>query len=1227
MATNNKEFLEQWLVESDPTRRNLMFNELTSRGLFPDDMNLDDAYGLYPDIIDENFLMKLFHKREFSENKLESLQDLATCEGKVEFELLPVQRFVSNYLSAKTPYNSALLYHGVGVGKTCSAISIAEAYLYIYPKKKVFIIAPPNIQPNFWRTIFDIENVVVPNELDMPNTHNGCTGNLYLELTGTEYEKDKRVIERKVRQLVNTRYEFMGYIQLSSYIERIVSLVSPAIKDPERKRLEEIRALRKAFSGACMIIDEAHNLRDIPGEKDEDNLDAPGGSQELSDAAQGKRLTPILLRVLKYALDMKLVLLTATPMYNSYLEILFLLNLLLENDKKATLKASDVFDSSGNFIDGGDKIFGKVVQIYISYMRGETPMSFPIRLDPTDVPHIDIWPSAGPDNTPVNTSDIIIQRLLKLPLIPVRFGDETYTTFETILNKSIETNKLNLNSIATIVQSGNWIFPNDTDDLNERIGIRGFDNCFVETSRAREGTKSATQFKSVVDPSWMLDTHIGNYSPKTEFILKRIRKSEGPIFIYSRFIKPGALPLALALEANGYTLYGRDRGLLADVHVEGGLQCALCVQRKNNHNAEHAFVPAKYVLLTGLKDISPNNAGVISAERASSNYNGADIKVVIGSQVASEGIDLKYIREIYVFDSWYHLNKMEQVLGRGIRTCSHVHPDIPKEKRNCTIYLMVNTLENRESADMYMYRIGMIKAVQIGKVSRMIKRYAIDCNLNIEGNLIVNLEKRLQINAQNNPPQGTLLDINDKNYTNLCDWMECEYVCAEPINIDLPDSSTLTYDEYAYRWRESQIKKVLKKLFESHSFIRIEDIQELMTAVPSEALFSILYDILNNKSFRLNINGKDGYLIYRNGFYLFQPLKLEDIDIPLALRIAHYPVKVDMYKPSKVIEKKAVSEETLLESKKEEIEEVEEKEKEKEKELEVESKGVKRFWDIFVNWSKKIETGIIEIDCNINFNKNSDKILPDYITELIKNKFKGNEDIITFNLYRVEMILWFYCSIKNNSDYRKLYAKLVLEYIWDNLLTTHEQYALVSSAPDKVTEEQFLKGDQVSYFRYINLQSPNNLIYLGKDAKPIAPSVVDFLEKDEPSIKANTETTGKGYGFIVPIKGILTFKTNSTVAQVGKDPEGGQGCKIISTLKPHAEALMYLGNIMKEVINSDLDLNKQSFESSSLRYFKNVQRYCALRELVLRFMDAKKVKNLRWFYRPISAYKSNHIKK
>ena len=115
MAINKEEKLEQWLVETDPKRRDDMFHDLTQHGLFPDETDFENTYGLYPSVEDEHFLVKLFRKREFVENRYTSIEDLATCEGRLEFEVSPVQRFVSTYLSGKTPYISALLYHGVGV--------------------------------------------------------------------------------------------------------------------------------------------------------------------------------------------------------------------------------------------------------------------------------------------------------------------------------------------------------------------------------------------------------------------------------------------------------------------------------------------------------------------------------------------------------------------------------------------------------------------------------------------------------------------------------------------------------------------------------------------------------------------------------------------------------------------------------------------------------------------------------------------------------------------------------------------------------------------------------------------------------------------------------------------------------------------------------------------------------------------------------------------------------
>ena len=115
---------------------------------------------------------------------------------------------------------------------------------------------------------------------------------------------------------------------------------------------------------------------------------------------------------------------------------------------------------------------------------------------------------------------------------------------------------------------------------------------------------------------------------------------------------------------------------------------------------------------------------------------------------------------------------------------------------------------------------------------------------------------------------------------------------------------------------------------------------------------------------------------------------------------------------------------------------------------------------------------------------------------------------------------------------------------------------------------------------------------------------------------------------MVPVKGSLSLKSNKTAPPVNKAPEGGQECKIITTLAHHLDLLYPLGKILKESIDDDLDINPEIMNpKEGTRRFKNTPRYCSLRELVLRYMDILNINNKRWFYRPISAYKTGHITK
>ena len=84
---------------------------------------------LYPDLNDPNFNIKIALKKEFSDaqydGKIRDIEKQADLLCKAKFELSPHQVFVKNFLSVDTPYKGLLLYHGLGTGKTCSAIGVA----------------------------------------------------------------------------------------------------------------------------------------------------------------------------------------------------------------------------------------------------------------------------------------------------------------------------------------------------------------------------------------------------------------------------------------------------------------------------------------------------------------------------------------------------------------------------------------------------------------------------------------------------------------------------------------------------------------------------------------------------------------------------------------------------------------------------------------------------------------------------------------------------------------------------------------------------------------------------------------------------------------------------------------------------------------------------------------------------------------------------------------------
>lgn len=1286
------ELIRRWQTEfTSVEAREALIQDMIAAKLYPSsdkDFTYEDEWvqqhtqevekdtGLFPDIQDPLFTEKLFHKREFSELKQRSMREMILEaeeeEKKIEekksrgekveqevkeFEISPVQRFVSRFLSPATPYNSALLYHGVGVGKTCAAITTAEVFLERFPNRPVIILAPPNIQPNFKREIFDINKVKWGDGDTIPNRAFGCTGSRYLELANClkMKESESSLVKYRVERIIEKRYKIYGYLEFANFIEDIFKKrILPFIKGNARTQKENA-LLREYFNGRLIIVDEAHNLREsfeaapkkekkgkeaevkegdelpMPEVREgvEDDADADASPEEKKAHEEGKRSAARLMEVLDKAEGTKLMLLTATPMYNDPSDLVFLINLLLRNDKRTPLSMlppgvkGSLFTKDKMLTEEGKILIGNASSAYISFMRGENPLNFPVRIPPSNAPAYTTWTSSDVNGMGL-TNEEEKNRMLKLPFIPCRLRGFALN-LNTAAIQSVKKVTANYNSEIFFAQTANIAFPVKSTKIEDCIGNKGFSNVFSLVS-AKAGT-AATQY-TAENVSWMDADTIGDYSPKMEFIIKRLRTCKGVAFVYSRFISAGGLALAIALEVNGYMAAGaRSRNILSGKEFNG--QCALCEQKANAHsNRDHPFTQAHYVFLSGDTGLSGNNRESIDkatiASGPESNTNGQRIKVIIGSTVAGEGIDLKFIREIYVLDTWFHLNKLEQILGRGIRNKSHIA--LTKDKRNVTVYLLTNqfpaesSMGARETTDMFFYRYALNKAYRMGVINRFIKQNALDCNINYEAVVILGIEqKRYQVNSQGVPIDD--VDINDQPFTSICDWQsDCEIKCAKPLAIsdDPSATDTLTYDDYGSKYRNSQLRQRLRELFLQRPYYTYSDLKKVFGDIPEIALVNLLSEIVNNRNFLFGTPNHQGYITFRNEFYMFQPIRIQDTRIPMSIRAAEYPVKRDSYEAEKV--EPAKIREGLTTVKVVDTEET--------------IQSLLQLWNFFVQWASQLGT------------PGKTGAMPVGLDALLRKRYDYSPDKLRRVLEELSMVSYFYNNIKGVPALLQTMTLMVLQFLWDQYLSNEEQFALfkrmrtdtaLSAVMDRVWNEQKVSVDTTLGFRMINRSNAKLEYYTLRDGGFVVEEngvVIQRFDNGSSTagLRANKRTTGYLYGTLNVKRGQLVFKTNEPVEPNDEDPTHevkgrGRECANSSASQYHKEKLYKLGEKAAETtaLRSDLGMNPSILERGPRAIPKtNANMICTLTELTLRFLHANAVDGKFWFFRPIATVKTGH---
>ena len=664
----------------------------------------DKEFSLYyPDLDDPEFTSKISNNKEFLIHKIpkfpiiNNVKDFDEVSNKfcLKFDKMLYQHFVSQYISYRTPYKSVLLYHGVGVGKTCSAVTISEALLSSQTSSEamIWVIMPQALSINFKNEVFKIDDFDI-----FENLSNQCTDQNYIKLLNiykSTFNKDNKDIKEyretlktELKAILKSRYEIFTYDRFVKHIKEKYS--------------------NKIVENKVIIIDEAHNIR--------------------STNKKEKATYTTLEKCLKTGINNRLILLSATPMYNEPRDILELLKLLIINDKRVNIINDNkkFFNNNKNFnIEDINvvNLLKKLSNTYISYLKGKNPFTFALKLKPSisGIKVLKNAPIKDPSNKNISSENLKWFKEIDDDIVISKLGEAQKILIDKLENISIgdnddiddednEDGDEKHNNNMKLLQPMNIVY--DTD-----IGSKGFSNFFKKTKKS--DPIELNYFEKYKDALMPDEEHLGKYSGKFLNICNFIRKSNGIIVIYSRFLLSGIIPMAICLEHLGYTREGTNN-ILKSANII-----------KDAPKYEGIRNP-KYCILTSDKKEYMGNTKIddlIKIINSDSNYNGSKIKVILITPVASEGLSFYNTREIHLIEPWYHFNRSDQIIGRGIRNCRHNRLGI--ENRNVSVFMhaSINDDEERESIDINAFRISTRKYIESKKIDKIIMDNAVDCYL------------------------------------------------------------------------------------------------------------------------------------------------------------------------------------------------------------------------------------------------------------------------------------------------------------------------------------------------------------------------------------------------------------------------------------------------------------------------------------------------------------------
>ena len=829
----------------------------------------------YPDLDDVNFYKKIYHKKEFydtkppplpkTNNQSDKTMNLLFKEGS-DFKLQSQQIFLKNFISESTPYRGVFIWHGTGTGKTCASIVIAERFHRRVEEtsKRVLMIVNRTIQNEFYKTIFNFEKEASKSSRQVVQ----CTGSTYKLGSDSKYLSSKKQ-EVHITKMIKDIYEITTKDSLRNKLLKETGWdgIKETINDNIKNKIKEI------YSDRVIIVDEAHN--------------------RVGSSGLDMSVPTILEAIVSYANNIRLILMSATPMVNSNDDIIFPLNLLRLNDRRPTFKRKSIFKPDGEFTKGGEALLKEMCRGYISYVRGGDPPRFPYKL---------IAPESSIPNPKYLFNGELIQDSKKIKhtkVIKCEMSIFQYNTYNKTLKNDI---KLKIGGLLTgASQSGNIVFPTSDSNTDGEYGKNGYgsvknDNHSLNIIKDSRGN-TVYQYSSF-SQGFLLRENINKYSTKFAKIYDNIISSRGIAYVYSNWIEGGMLTLSLMFEENGFepAIITGFEHIRFNSNTKKPLICYMCCKFKHGPE-DHIWSSAKYVLLTGSLELSKSDLAKISGYiNRKENMDGKLVKVLLGTAVSGEGIDFKRIRQVHILEPWFNQARLDQVEGRSIRNGSH--KDLPPEQRNVEIFkyctIQPKSLNKKEESietnDEHNYRIIEDKDKQIKKVEYILKESAIDCMFQRDNN-IRNIHRTIKLEDS----RGNIINYvsGDIPYSRECNYMKsCNYKCDwEPKN---NKDIVINKSTYGLEFADVDIEKAREYIYKMYKINPVIDVNTIFKTIKNENpniediyIYLALESLMDRKgSYAINDKyGRDGYLVERGDLYIYQPFELYNYNAPIIYKV------------------------------------------------------------------------------------------------------------------------------------------------------------------------------------------------------------------------------------------------------------------------------------------------------------------------------------------------------